>query len=140
MSLYDFEEIGPPELHKKGNINHFRRGPVGYLARSEERGLCYVSRRNREDHGDDDKHFFEKLQGYAVSESILKKLSKQERLLDQGKVETIIIVEKDRENVYEFGIAQFNNGHPIEYDDPQKVVPVDEAKRSWDLNETTLYT
>lgn len=128
-TLFDFEEHDHLELTPMMPVDHPKGGGmVGWFTEWNGQGMAYLSPRTREE------HYFRKYEGYAISISILTVLSARE-------VQTVFIAEDDTETMYEFTMDSFRRGLTVTYEenDPQRVVPTDEARRVWDADEVTLH-
>lgn len=122
MTLFDYSELDPPDVTKSRKIINpaDRTKLAGYIGTCPQRGMVYVSPRNRE------RHLFRKHQGYAISEDILDTLA-------DAPVE-VVFIKEDQEKMIEYDINQFKDGIQINHDgyDKQRVVPVENARKVWE--------
>lgn len=128
LSEYGVEsdEPIPPLVHRKAVVWSPTKPdtPVGFLGLDRRRDYrVYTTRRKSY-------HYYQKGEGYAISDAILGKLEK-------AGASRILIWTPD-DNVYEFGTYQYRTeGEPVpehdllEESDPQTYVPVAEAINSW---------
>lgn len=133
-----FGEESPPELTQKGSIKHPTQPAsiIGYFCWNKDKDkLEALLVRNREE------HFFRKYDGYAISESVIEKLT------DKGVTDVHIL--EDDEALLTYGVEDYINGERIIYDtredtiipsltngeedgvryDPQRVVSEEEATK-----------
>lgn len=147
MTLFEYENRNPPELHLQQPLRKRGGTVVGHSGRDGARDeVVAVFPRDRED------HYFRKYSGYAISEKVLQQVMNR-------RTETIFIVERDRANrLIEFDPADFVNGTLIAYDpdedtilederaihdtvdfnDRQRVVAEDKARRSWHRDDCVI--
>lgn len=151
-SLQEFGDESPPSVRVESTIPHpgNRQTIIGHIGYDEERDerVAMLPR-------DTDEHYFRKYEGYAVSQSILDHFAAK-------LVDTVCIVEKNGERrVIEFERQQFKDGQFIAYDpdlnmivesessyenrssgqfnDPQRVLAVDDSLYQWEKSEVSLY-
>jgi len=130
-SLYDFIDIDEPFVEPLANVPHPTKeksvGIVGNVQpRNNKRG--YVSHRRR--HGPE-KGFFEKGNGYSISDEVLRKLMRFD-------VKFVYIAETDTGKVHEFNINSFINGQRFDEGDPQHCAEINSAIKTWEDHESEL--
>jgi hypothetical protein len=106
--------------------------PAGFLGRDKSRDVkTYTTRRTGY-------HFYYLGDGYAISDSIIRKLRELE-------IPYILIHEKGEGDVYEFRLRQYENGEAVperdldDLEDPQTYVEIDEHIAKWPAYQRELF-
>lgn len=118
-NLYQYSETEPPTFSTTEVVTLHDK-VVGWVGYSDNReASAYLSRRDPEEHR------FHKLDGYAVSNTILDALKRR-------GIDRVLIAEVTGD-VYEYARKDFDRGVSIQFeeDDPQRCVPVEKALNVW---------
>lgn len=128
------DTTSPPLVERKAVVNAPTSGKIaGFVGRvKNNRGnVVYTTRRTGY-------HFYQKGGGYAISDSILKRLG-------NTGTSSVFVHEKGSGDVYEFGLSQYGYGEPVpdgdlmDESDPQSYVPLDEATYVWENHADDLF-
>jgi hypothetical protein len=108
-------------------VPHDRSKIAGWTGIDKERGRCYLSVRSK------NQHYFEKYEGYAVSEPVLERANRD-------NVDWVLVWESDRERTYvwrltDFLAAEEVNSRWTPAGDTQKVMPTERAVGIWDQHQ-----
>lgn len=156
MSLYDFVSLPVPRIRLAEPLRHpdSQQTIIGHTGPAENREMTVATFPRNRNGETGEKHYFEKYDGYAISQRILF-------ILRERSVERIFIVERNGEHrILEYDPAEFYDGIQIayspelnqcieggpaftaaderEFNDLQRVAPVEKSLAEWDRNEVIL--